>query len=372
MPGGMSPARTSSRICDRDAARLEAVGRDFGIARALCRCGRSSSRAEQLDFVDIATTVPSHRALVELAARHGVPVICQKPFAADDGRCPRHGRGLRGGRRAADGAREFPLADADPGGARPIDRRRQHRRAVLGPRLVPLGLRRLQRPALSRDRRALHHRGPRHPQPRHRPLPVRRRDAPSRRGRGGSIRRSAARTSRPCCSTTRAGITSVVDCSYATQLAVEPFPETLVEVDGDARHDPPRPGLSHGGDRPERLAREVDVSPALLPWASRPWHNIQESVLAIQRHWVDCLMSGPRAGYLGPRQSQDPGAGRSELPVGAGGKDRRRRLGPRGVAIGPAVSLRSGPGAHRGRRAVEVLNHRLLGRHRGRARRCGG
>src|SRR3546814_17922291 len=38
--------------------------------------------AERLDFVDIATTPPSHRALVELAARHGVPVICQKPLAA--------------------------------------------------------------------------------------------------------------------------------------------------------------------------------------------------------------------------------------------------------------------------------------------------
>ena len=28
------------------------------------------------------------------------------------------------------------------------------------------------------------------------------------------------------------GATSIVDCSYATKLAVEPFPETLVEIDG--------------------------------------------------------------------------------------------------------------------------------------------
>src|SRR5690606_4945854 len=34
-----------------------------------------------IDFVDIATTVASHRALVELAAAHKVPAICQKPFA---------------------------------------------------------------------------------------------------------------------------------------------------------------------------------------------------------------------------------------------------------------------------------------------------
>ena len=39
-------------------------------------------------------------------------------------------------------------------------------------------------------------------------------------------------------------------------------------------------------------SRVEDVSPTLLPWAERPWHNIQESVLAIQRHWVDCLRGG--------------------------------------------------------------------------------
>jgi predicted dehydrogenase len=36
-----------------------------------------------LDFVDIATTPPSHRELVELAAKHRLPAICQKPMALD-------------------------------------------------------------------------------------------------------------------------------------------------------------------------------------------------------------------------------------------------------------------------------------------------
>ncbi|TIV95146.1 MAG: Gfo/Idh/MocA family oxidoreductase, partial [Mesorhizobium sp.] len=87
------------------------------------------------------------------------------------------------------------------------------------------------------------------------------------------------------------GATSVVDCSYATKLATEPFPETLIELDGS--------------DGTIRLAQGyqltvtgksgttvTDVSPPLLSWASRPWHNIQESVLAIQKHWVDCLRTG--------------------------------------------------------------------------------
>ncbi len=69
-------------ICDIDPERLALVGDQFGIARRY-------SSAEALfaeggfDAVDIATTVSTHRALVEMAARHGVHAICQKPFASD-------------------------------------------------------------------------------------------------------------------------------------------------------------------------------------------------------------------------------------------------------------------------------------------------
>ena len=38
---------------------------------------------EELDFVDIATTPPTHRMMVELAAQHQVAAICQKPLAWD-------------------------------------------------------------------------------------------------------------------------------------------------------------------------------------------------------------------------------------------------------------------------------------------------
>ncbi len=38
---------------------------------------------EELDFVDIATTPPTHRMMVELAAKHRVAAICQKPLAWD-------------------------------------------------------------------------------------------------------------------------------------------------------------------------------------------------------------------------------------------------------------------------------------------------
>jgi predicted dehydrogenase len=44
-------------------------------------------RNEKLDFVDIITEVPAHAPLVHLAAKYRVPVICQKPMAADYATC---------------------------------------------------------------------------------------------------------------------------------------------------------------------------------------------------------------------------------------------------------------------------------------------
>lgn len=67
--------------CDIDEACATTAARDFG--------GRAYSDAaelfanEELDFVDIATTPPTHRMMVELAAKHGVAAICQKPLAWD-------------------------------------------------------------------------------------------------------------------------------------------------------------------------------------------------------------------------------------------------------------------------------------------------
>ena len=66
-------------VCDVDSDRVEAAARDFG-GRAYTDA-RELFAAEELDFVDIATTPPTHRMMVELAAEHGVAPICQKPLA---------------------------------------------------------------------------------------------------------------------------------------------------------------------------------------------------------------------------------------------------------------------------------------------------
>lgn len=66
-------------VCDTDPAKAQAFARDFG---ATAYTDAAAMLAEvKPDFTDIATTVASHRPLVELAARHSRAVICQKPFA---------------------------------------------------------------------------------------------------------------------------------------------------------------------------------------------------------------------------------------------------------------------------------------------------
>ena len=77
-------------------------------------------------------------------------------------------------------------------------------------------------------------------------------------------------------------------CSYATRRQPETFPESLIEVDGDKgtiRLDPGYKLTVQTNSGSETR----DMSPPVLPWASRPWHNIQESVRIIQQHFIDCL-----------------------------------------------------------------------------------
>jgi predicted dehydrogenase len=67
--------------CDVDFEKAKLAATNFG--------GKAYASAEELfanedlDFVDIATTPPTHKYMVELAAKHGVAAICQKPLAWD-------------------------------------------------------------------------------------------------------------------------------------------------------------------------------------------------------------------------------------------------------------------------------------------------
>lgn len=275
-------------ICDRDPARLAVVGDQFGIARRYTDAAAMLA-AEAFSFVDIVTTVPSHRSLVELAARHRLPVICQKPFAATmaDARAMVDACSMAG----------VPLMVHE--NSRWQSPMRQVRAAIdRGDIGTPFWARVSFRtgynifsgqPYLAEGERFILE-----------DLGIHALDVA--RFLLGEVTSLAARTNRvnPEIKGEDAaavllghanGATSMVDVSYATKREPDPFPEMMVEVDGSQGSI----RLSQG----YRLAvtsaagtREADTSPPVLPWASKPWHGVQDSVRAIQQHWVDCLRAG--------------------------------------------------------------------------------
>ena len=87
------------------------------------------------------------------------------------------------------------------------------------------------------------------------------------------------------------GAVSVVECSYASPLPADPFPDVLVTVEG-------RDGavvLSAGGDIALRSGgneRRWNASPVPAAWMHAPWQTVQDSVVRTQQHFVDALRDG--------------------------------------------------------------------------------
>lgn len=216
-------------ICDRDPERLRIVGDQFGIARRYTDAA-ALFEGETLDFVDIATTAPSHRALVELAARHRVPAICQKPFAPT----------------LAD-AKAMVKACVEAGVPLMVHENFRWQSAIQAVRAAidsgEIGTPFFGRisfrsaydvfsgqPYLATGKRFIIE-----------DLGIHILDIA--RFLLGDVSTITARTARinqaiagedvaTMLMDHAGGATSVVDCSYATSLAVEPFPETLIEIDG--------------------------------------------------------------------------------------------------------------------------------------------
>jgi len=77
---GEVPGALCVAVCDPDRNRAENLARERDVP-AVYDDPAALLAAEQLDFVDIITPVETHSPLVEMAARHDLPVICQKPMA---------------------------------------------------------------------------------------------------------------------------------------------------------------------------------------------------------------------------------------------------------------------------------------------------
>src|SRR5688572_7516932 len=67
-------------LCNRTRAKAEVLAKEFQIP-TVYEDADEMLRREKPSFVDIITDVGTHRQFVELAAKHKVPAICQKPLA---------------------------------------------------------------------------------------------------------------------------------------------------------------------------------------------------------------------------------------------------------------------------------------------------
>jgi D-apiose dehydrogenase len=70
-------------LCDTNNERLKRAVTRFPEARLYKDAAALFGQESSLDFVEICTQPDSHRELVEMAARHGVDILCQKPAASE-------------------------------------------------------------------------------------------------------------------------------------------------------------------------------------------------------------------------------------------------------------------------------------------------
>lgn len=82
----MIPGVELAAIQNRTVTKAQNLANKFGIP-AVYADAEEMIVKEKPDFVDIITEVPTHADLVGLAAKHRIPVICQKPMGPDYETC---------------------------------------------------------------------------------------------------------------------------------------------------------------------------------------------------------------------------------------------------------------------------------------------
>lgn len=272
-------------VCDRDPARAEDFARAFGVASVHTDAAAMLDEIGP-DFVDIATTVETHRPLVELALGHGALTICQKPFAETwaDGlamveAAERAGRPLIVHENFR-WQRAFRLlrAEIDAGAiGRPSFARLSFRHGydiyanqpylaeVPDLALMDIGLHlydvaRFLMGDVATVSTLTQRLNPR-------------------------VRGEDAFTT--LLGHADGGVTSV-ECSFFSRLDPDPFPQTLARIEGPDGTLELDIGCRIRATTADGV-REIDADPAVPAWGERPWHIIQDSVAAFEAHAVDVL-----------------------------------------------------------------------------------
>ena len=272
--------------CDIDADSAQQAAQTFG-GRAYTDAAELFAN-EELDFVDIATTPPTHRMMVELAAQHGVAAICQKPLAWDmnDAKAMVEAMAEKGlPFMVHENFRfQYPMRKVkevlDSGAiGRPFFGRISFRTAhdVYSAQPWCMDAERMIIADVSVHQFDL---------------------TRFFLGEPERLFTDAIRVNPKIKGEDVAtivlhlpGATCIVDTSYESKSDHNTYPQTFVTIEGTEGTVTLGPDyhlqvVSPEGVREERLAIP-DHS-----WTSEPWNCIQDSVVNVQRHWVDCLTSG--------------------------------------------------------------------------------
>ena len=272
-------------VCDIDPDKARAFAADFRVPGVYTDAATMLAELRP-DFVDIATTVETHRPLVELALAHGALTVCQKPFAAS-------WQDALAMVEAADRAGRPLIVHENFRWERPFRTLRAEIEAgsIGTPFFARLSFRHAydvyaNQPYLAEiEDFGL--------------MDVGLHLFDVARFLMGDVAKLACMTQRlnpivrgedafTALLRHTSGAVSSVECSFYSKAVPDPFPETFARVEGPEGTIE----LTHGGRlRVQRdgAVREIDADPVPPAWATRPWHVVQDSVAAFEAHVVDVL-----------------------------------------------------------------------------------
>jgi len=277
-------------VCDLDSSKTDRAITEFDSIVSAYSSHEEMFEKEKLDFVDIVTTMDSHRELVECAARHSVPVIVQKPFAptmidaeamvraCDEARVPlmvhenfrwqtplkKVGDIVRSGDIGEPFFSRVSFRHGNPVGYENQPYLFEQDEYIIND--VGIHLFDLARFYMG-DVTSIYTQAQR----------------VNKRFKGEDVATMLLRHAN--------NATSIVDLSVSTQNTPDPFPQTLVRVEATrgtvTLNQDYQLIVCHNGE-----TEIIDASPVIYHWAEQPWAIVQESVVNIQQHWIDCLNHG--------------------------------------------------------------------------------
>lgn len=275
-------------VCDIDEGRAKAAAEKFGVPASYTDAETMFGK-ERLGLVDIATQMRTHLPLVEMAMRHRVPTIVQKPF----------GQNIAEARRmtAAANARGIFLAVHENFRfQQPLVKIAETIRsgAIGTPSWARISFRTgydiySGQPYLAKEERfvlidlGVH------------VLDVARVFLGEVEHLSAELQRrnpnAAGEDTATMLLRHTSGAVSVVECTYGSRRAPDTFPETLVEIEGDTGAIVSRIG-SNIEVTINGVMEAFNADPIVHPWAARPWHVAQDSVLATCRHMLERVRAG--------------------------------------------------------------------------------